>query len=98
MGFYPVNPASGVYAIGSPQFNDVLIQLSDNKTFRIKTEDVSAQNIYIQSAMLNGSSYSHTYITQKDLIKGGTLVFTMGPKPNKKWGVAPEDRPVNNGF
>jgi len=48
--------------------------------------------------MLNGSPYSYTYITQKDLIKGGTLIFTMGPKPNKKWGVAPEDRPGNNGF
>jgi putative alpha-1,2-mannosidase len=98
MGFYPVNPASGVYAIGSPQFNDVVIQLSDNKIFRIKTKGVSAQNIYIQSATLNGNPYSHAYITQKDLIKGGTLVFFMGPKPNKKWGVEREDRPGNNGF
>jgi predicted alpha-1,2-mannosidase len=98
MGFYPVNPASGVYAIGSPQFNDVLIQLSDNKTFRFKAEGVSAENIYIQSATLNGRPYSHSYITQKDLIKGGALVFVMGPKPNKKWGVAPQDRPGNNGF
>ncbi|MDB5110442.1 MAG: alpha,2-mannosidase [Mucilaginibacter sp.] len=98
MGFYPVNPVSGVYAIGSPQFKDVLIQLSDNKTFRIKTEGASTQNIYIQSAALNGSPYSHTYITHKDLIKGGTLAFIMGPKPNKKWGVKLEDRPGNNGF
>ncbi len=51
------------------------------------------ENVYIQSATLNGKPYNKTYITQDDIVQGGTLVFTMGATPNKQWGVAKESRP-----
>ena len=87
MGLYPMNPASGNYEIGSPLFEKTTITISDDKFFIIEAEHVSEKNIYIQSATLNGSNYNKTFISHKQILKGGTLKFVMGPEPNKNWGV-----------
>jgi predicted alpha-1,2-mannosidase len=94
MGFYPVNPASGVYIIGSPAMKKSVMRSSLNKTFTVLAPNRTAENIYIQSAKLNGKVYTHTYITQKDITDGGVLEFVMGSKPNMSWGTAIADRPV----
>ena len=49
--------------------------------------------IFIQSALLNGKAYTKSFITHKDIIKGGTLKFIMGAEPNKNFGKNDEDRP-----
>jgi predicted alpha-1,2-mannosidase len=98
MGFYPVNPASGVFAIGSPIFPKVTINLKGNKTFTIIAHNVSRENKYIQSAELNGKTYNKPYITYKDIIQGSTLEFNMGPKPNKQWGTSKQDSPPITAF
>ncbi|WP_069659227.1 GH92 family glycosyl hydrolase [Arcticibacter eurypsychrophilus] len=87
MGFYPVNPASGIYDIGSPILKKATIHLSRDKNFTVTTKNPSAKNVYIQSLRLNGKLCNKTYITHQDIIEGGTLEFTMGSKPNKKWGI-----------
>lgn len=88
MGFYPVNPASGIYEIGSPILKKASIQLASGKTFTVNTKNASEVNVYIQSVTLNGKPYNKTFITQKDIDNGGTLNFVMGAQPNKRWGVA----------
>ncbi len=93
MGFYPVNPSNGVYVFGSPLFEEMNIQLPDNKQFRIVAKNNSDKNIYIQSVKLNGKPYEKSYITHKDIVRGGILEFTMGNKPNKQFGAKPENRP-----
>ncbi len=87
MGFYPVNPASGIYEIGSPILKKASIQLASGKTFTVNTKNASKVNVYIQSVTLNGKPYNKTFITQKDIDNGGTLNFVMGAQPNKRWGV-----------
>jgi predicted alpha-1,2-mannosidase len=87
MGFYPVNPAGGIYMIGSPILTQASIQLANGKTFKMTTHNVSKTNYYIQSVKLNGKAYTKTYITQDDIMQGGKLEFVMGNKPNYKWGV-----------
>lgn len=87
MGFYPVNPVSGEYAIGTPIFKKCEIHLSDGKTFTVIAANVSLKNIYIQSAKLNGKKFNSTILTHKEITGGGTLEFVMGNNPNKKWGV-----------
>ncbi len=87
MGFYPVNPADGVYDIGSPILKNAVIHLPNGNTFTVTAKNVSEQNSYIQSVRLNGKAYNKTFITHSDIENGGTLDFVMGPKPNKKWGV-----------
>lgn len=48
--------------------------------------------MYIQSAKLNGKPYTRSYIDYKDIVRGGTLEFTMGDKPSQ-FGVKKTDRP-----
>jgi predicted alpha-1,2-mannosidase len=87
MGLYSMNPVSGNYEIGSPLFEKTTLSISDEIFFIIEAEHVSEKNIYIQSATLNGSNYNKTFISHKQILKGGTLKFVMGPEPNKNWGV-----------
>ncbi len=86
MGFYPVCPGSPVYDIGSPLFDKVSIDLGNGKTFYIEANDVSAKNKYIQSAVLNGKQLDSPRFNHSDLIKGGSLILKMGPRPNLEWG------------
>jgi hypothetical protein len=95
MGFYPVAPGQTIYAIGSPLFPKATINLERGKKFVIKANEVSAENIYIQSAKLNGKDYTQSYLKHEDIMAGGELVFEMGPQPNKNWGTAKTDRPYS---
>lgn len=93
MGMYPVNPAAGAYVFGSPVFDEATINLPQGKSFTISAENNSTENIYIQSAELNGKPYEKTFITHKDILNGGSLKFVMGNRPNPEFGAAPENRP-----
>jgi predicted alpha-1,2-mannosidase len=93
-GFYPVTPGSTIYAIGTPLFPEVRINLEHEISFTIKAPNVSPRNIYIQSATLNGKPYSKSYIAHSKLMVGGELVFQMGPHPNEQWGTGRGDEPV----
>lgn len=86
MGFYPVCPATPYYMIGSPVFPKLTLNLENGKAFTIIAENASAENIYIQSAELNGQPYTHNYLLHEDIMKGGELHFVMGNKPNPAWG------------
>jgi len=87
MGFYPVNPSSGVYVIGTPHFERVVIEIARKTFFTIIANNISDTNIYIQSATLNGNAFDRCYINHKEIIAGGTLIFVMGSKPNMQWGL-----------
>ena len=86
MGFYPVDPGSNIYSIGSPLFEQVTINLEKEKTFTIKAKYVSIENIYIQSATLNGKPLNTPFIKHEDILNGSELIFEMGAEPNKSWG------------
>lgn len=94
LGFYPVNPANGMYVFGSPLINEATITVGA-KIFNIRVLHNNAQNKYIQKITLNGKAYPYSYIRHKDLVNGGTLVMTMGSRPSTTWGVAPASRPVS---
>lgn len=91
-GLYQVEPAGGRFVIGSPVFDSVTISLPGNKQFVVKAVNNSPENIYIQSATLNSKPYSKGYIDYEDIMKGGTLELTMGPKPSD-FATSPENRP-----
>jgi predicted alpha-1,2-mannosidase len=97
MGFYPVDPASGDYILGSPLADKVTLKLDSKfakgKTFTVVAKNNSAGNPYIQSATLNGKPMMRSWISNDEITAGGKLVLTMGPTPNKTFGSAPADRP-----
>ena len=82
MGFYPLNPASAEYVIGSPLFKSVTLHLPNGKRFLISAPDNSAKNIYVQSVRLNGKALDTPIITYADIEAGGELDFVMGPTPS----------------
>jgi predicted alpha-1,2-mannosidase len=97
LGFYPVDPASGIYVLGSPLVNKATLKL-DHKfykghSFTVIAKNNSASNPYIQSVTLNGKPITRSWISQAEIAAGGKLVLTMGPTPNKSFGSAPLDRP-----
>ncbi len=93
MGIYPVNPANGAYVFGSPLFDKAEINLSEGKKFSFVAKNNSKENLYIQSITLNGEPYTKTFITHKQILEGGELVFTMGNTANKEFGKEADDRP-----
>ena len=93
MGFYTVDPSSPDYILGSPIFDRVKLHLGAGKTFEITANNNSAENIYIQSATLNGKPWNKPWFSHADIENGGSLVLTMGPSPNKSWGSDPQDAP-----
>ncbi len=93
LGFYPVCPGDPNYIIGSPLFDKATLKLGNGKTFTITASGNGWQEYYIRSATLNDDALEKAYFSHQDVLKGGELVFRMGPQPNKKWGASPENRP-----
>jgi hypothetical protein len=95
MGFYPVTPASGIYALGSPIFDEVKIHLENGKTFSIQAKNVKDNNFFVQGMKLNSVTYANTYIRDEDIADGGKLVFEMGSQPNYERGIKQNEMPVS---
>ena len=97
LGFYEVTPASGVYVLGSPLVNKAVIHLDQplyqRRTFTVVAEGNSPQNIYVQSARLDGQPLAGPWFTHAQLAAGGELRLAMGPRPNTAWGVGSDARP-----
>jgi predicted alpha-1,2-mannosidase len=95
LGFYPVCPGSGQYVLGVPLFREATLHLENGKTFEIRAAENSKDNLYIQSARLNGRKITRTYLLHEDIVKGGKIELDMGDKPNIKWGTSPADAPYS---
>jgi predicted alpha-1,2-mannosidase len=95
LGFYPVDPSSPDYIMGSPIFSEATIHMGNGHDFVIVAHNNSAKNIYIQSATLNGKPWDKPWFSQADIAGGAKLVLTMGPEPNPKWGSRPDAAPAS---
>ncbi len=95
LGFYPVTPAVGQYAIGSPLFRNVRLTMPGGRILTIEAVNNGPGNVYIQSATFNGKRHDKPWLAQAALQQGGTLRFVMGPTPNRSWGSAKGDAPFS---
>ena len=93
MGLYQVEPTGGKYVFGTPLFDRVSINVGNGKTFEIVARNNSYENIYIQSASLDGKPYAKSYIEYERIKRGGKLEFTMGPEPSLSYGADSYARP-----
>jgi len=80
LGFYPVNPTSGIFNIGRPAFEYAKIRLGE-KSFEIKTSNFANENIYVKSVYLNGKPVTDYKLSYSDIVKGGELLFEMTSDP-----------------
>lgn len=91
MGLHPVCPGEERLEITSPVFDEATIKLdkeyASGGEFVVRAHNNSAENIYIQSAKLNGEPYNKCYINFSTIASGGVLELEMGAEPNPEWGV-----------
>jgi predicted alpha-1,2-mannosidase len=80
MGIYP-NAGQDVYLIGSPAYPLTTIHLGNEKDFVIEARNVSADNLYVVSAELNGKPLDRAWLRHAEIIAGGRLVLTMASTP-----------------
>ena len=93
MGFYPVCPCSGQYAIGSPYFQRMTLHMPKGNVLTITAEN--AEQPYIAEMKLNGKACNRNYLTHEELIKGGTIHFLMQGQPNTSRGTKPSAAPYS---
>lgn len=85
MGFYPVNPVSGQYEIGSPLFNQVKISLPEGKAFTLTAKNLSDGNIYVKSVTIDGKPWNKSYITHQQIIDGANVELEMTSEEGNVW-------------
>ncbi|MBD5298272.1 MAG: glycoside hydrolase family 92 protein [Bacteroides sp.] len=95
MGFYPVAPGSGEYALGAPLFKSVKLHLENGNTVTINAPANSDTNRYVEALSVDGKPYDKNFVTYTQLTGGATLDFTMGSKPNTERGTSVEARPYS---
>ena len=89
LGFYPVCPGSGEYALGSPLFRKVTLRLPGGTT----VIEADGDGPYVKALRLNGRTWGRNYLLQRDLSTGARLRFTMSDEPCLTRGTAPSDAP-----
>lgn len=78
LGFYPVNPASGEYDLGSPAVEHALVHFPNGNTLEIKAPRKRADYINPKEVRLNRDVIKNHKITHRDILNGGLLEFKMG--------------------
>ena len=77
LGFYPMDPVSGQYELGTPSFEQAVIHLPSGKDFTVKAHELSDANYRVKRVILNGKPLERSYITFQEVLDGGELVFEM---------------------
>ncbi len=96
LGFYPVDPVSAVYVLGSPLFDRAEIDVGHGKTLHVLARGNAADRPYVHSVTWNGKPWTRNWISHAELARGGTLLFEMGAVPSR-FGSAKADRPPSFG-
>lgn len=86
LGFYPVNPAQGVYDLGIPLFEEAEVSVGKGKTLRVIQKNYSKANKIVEYVTLNGVTLDRNFITHKEVTAGGELVYVMTDDPKKADG------------
>ncbi len=84
LGFYPVNPGSDEYALGSPLVKNAQVDLGNGKKLIIQTVNQSRDNVFVKKVERNGNIVDGYIIKHGDLMEGGTITFHMQNVPNNQ--------------
>lgn len=80
-GFSPACVGWPVYYLNVPLFESLTYQLPEGKSFKIEVKDFNPRNKYIKAVFLNGKPLNWNYITQQDIMAGGTLRIVASAVP-----------------
>lgn len=86
MGFYPFMHGNGIYVIGSPSFEEIILQ-HPSGTLTVEARGMTDKNRYIREILLNEKPYQKSYFNHNDLFSANTrITFIMGSEANKDRG------------
>ena len=80
LGFYPLDPASGEYELGSPLVKGATLRFGapyPTATLRIVVRDYAPDRWRVKRVTLNGRELADWRVRHADLVRGGDLVFEM---------------------
>ena len=97
LGFYPVTPASDVYAIGRPFVPKAVLHLENGRTFTVVAEHLDDAHPYVGAVLLDGKPLDRPFLHHGEILAGGELRFVMQAMPNKQWGAAASMRQAATG-
>ena len=86
VGLYP-NAGQNFYYVGSPVFTRATIDLGGGRAFNVEAPGASPENVYVQSATLDGAPLERAWLTHAEIARGGRLILSMGREPSR-WGGA----------
>ena len=70
LGFYPVCPGSGEYAIGTPLFERAIVHLENGKTLEINAD---GHGPYFNDITVNGKAHESLFFNH-DVLKEGAVI------------------------
>ncbi|KAF8547214.1 glycoside hydrolase family 92 protein [Imleria badia] len=85
LGFYPVNPVSGDYVVGSPFFDKVSIDLPSSSERLDIISPGAPSKPYVHSLSVDGRNVEEPIFRHDQIAQGGVLSFQMRDTP-QAWG------------
>ncbi len=93
LGFYPVDPVSGNYVLGSPLVERATVAVGNGQQLEIEVKRRSSKDIYVQQFTLNGQPQRRAWFHHAEIATGGHILLQMGPEPNLELGAQPDQLP-----
>ena len=84
LGFFP-NAGQDLYLLNGPLFAKATLRMENGKAITVEGVNASQENVYVQSATLNGKPLERAWLRHSEIKDGATLCFVMGPKASE-WG------------
>jgi predicted alpha-1,2-mannosidase len=93
LGFYAVDPVSGIYVLGTPLVEHAVVRVGNGKQLEIEVVRRDPTHAYIQSFTLNGRAQQRAWFRHSDIAQGGHIRLEMGPGPKLDFASAPDQVP-----
>jgi predicted alpha-1,2-mannosidase len=77
LGFYPVCPGNGEYAVGSPLFEKAVVHLENGSDVVINAPSNSPDSPYVSNMTINGSAVRSNFLKHSEIARGAVIDFEM---------------------
>ena len=86
VGLYPMIPGVGGFSINIPAFENISINLPNNKILNINK--TGPENFFIKSLSFNDEAHNSTWINWNKIRDGGFLSFEITNSNQSNWGIS----------
>ncbi len=77
LGLYPVDPVSLIYQLGTPLFEEAIVELPGGKQLTVRAPGVSKEHYAVREVRFNGTVLAKPEISHEQLMQGGVIEFIV---------------------